>query len=106
MFKCRLWVVVNAADGGEMFLVSRHVELPFPPYPGLQLLHLLRLAEYGEVDIDGVSYDVSDGTFDCELSGPGPAPLTQEELEKEFGTGWEYGRARVVRPEELPEDFA
>ena len=105
-FSCEVRLVLTAKQHRSPIGLSRFIELPFAPYPGLELLGL-REDDDG-VGVVDVTYDTRSGSFVCELMDDlhnpfqdeaGVSPTMADKLAA-YGDKWQIcepnGNLRVV----------
>jgi len=95
-FQVELQVLLSAKAHRDPIGMSRIVELPFPPFPGLALFGLMEDPEE-PVIVAEVAYSVIDRAFSCELEEDVYCPEDEEEVAvltigdkiAEYGDQWE-----------------
>jgi hypothetical protein len=84
----RVRVTVNLLGNNGLVGLSRWLELPFVPFPGLDLLGLTTGPNAGEV-VEVVAWDVAGKCFHAELLDCESPEETVAELLDYYGPGWE-----------------
>ena len=96
MFPVELQVVVSAKTHRDPLVLSTCIELPFAPFPGLNLYGIVEDADE-PIEVESVAYDVVDRIFHCEIEDDTYSPededgdtvLTIEDKLAEYGEGWD-----------------
>jgi hypothetical protein len=86
MFSIEVRVILLGRDG--MMGLSRSIQLPFVPYPGLELLGLAGDPACPEM-VEEVTWDLGLGCFYASLEDWEESRLGIAEMIDHFGPGWE-----------------
>ena len=84
----RVQVTVNLAGNNGAMGLSRWLELPFVPFPGLDLFGLTPDPDIGQI-VEWVAWDVAEGCFRVELPDLDTRKATLAQLLDYYGPGWE-----------------
>ena len=107
LFPVKLQVLVSADGHREPLGLSRTIELPFAPFPGLTLFGVMDDKDEPVV-VDSVGYDVSDKTFVCDLESDefveeeeeSGLVLTMAQKLDEYGDDWQVHEPGDVEADE------